>query len=103
MTFEEFIIQHEKDDSAKLLLGRGKWPEIDIDLAVNTIECRKAIKAKLPDWYANTGIIYPTRLSAEQCSSEATASYKANLCKRILSRNNGVIADRSEERRVGKE
>jgi hypothetical protein len=49
MTFEEFIIQHEKDDTAKLLLGRGKWPEIDIDLAVNTIECRKAIKAKLPD------------------------------------------------------
>src|SRR5574344_2420569 len=93
MTFEEFIIQHEKDDTAKLLLGRGKWPEIDIDSAVNTIECRKAIKAKLPDWYANTGIIYPTRLSAEQCSSEATASYKANLCKRILSRNNGVIAD----------
>jgi 16S rRNA G966 N2-methylase RsmD len=93
MTFEEFIILHEKDDTAKLLLGRSKWPEIDIDLAVNTIECRKAIKTKLPNWYSNTGIIYPTRLSAEQCSSEATASYKALLCKKILSGQKGLIAD----------
>jgi 16S rRNA G966 N2-methylase RsmD len=93
MTFEEFIIAHEKDDTARLLLGRSKWPEVDIDLAVNTIECRRNLKFKLPRWYANPGIVYPTRLSAEQCSSEATASYKANLCKRILSGKNGVIAD----------
>lgn len=93
MTFEEFIIAHEKDDTAKLLLRRSKFPEIDIDLAVNTIECRRNIKAKLPGWYSKTGIVYPSRLAAEQCSSEATASYKADLCKRILSGKNGVIAD----------
>jgi len=93
MTFEEFIIEHGKDDTAKLLLGRSKWPDIDIELAVNTIECRRNIRAKLPGWYSNTGIVYPSKLSAEQCSSEATSSYKAALCNRILSGKTGVIAD----------
>lgn len=34
---------------------------------------------KLPAWAAVEGIIYPVRLSMEQCSSEATARYKASL------------------------
>ena len=34
---------------------------------------------KLPEWAATDGIIYPPRLSMEQCSSEATAKYKAKV------------------------
>lgn len=34
---------------------------------------------KLPTWHACPGILYPQRLSLEQCSSEWTARYKASL------------------------
>ncbi|MGN1233678.1 MAG: hypothetical protein ACI4UJ_09585 [Candidatus Cryptobacteroides sp.] len=84
MDLTDFILEHETDDTARLLLSRGKWPEIDIDKAVTTIECRKRLKAKLPEWYAVPGIEYPDRLAAEQCSSSETAAYKASIISRIL-------------------
>ena len=34
---------------------------------------------KIPTWHACEGILYPPRLSMEQCSSEWTARYKASL------------------------
>ena len=52
MDLTDFILEHEADDTSKLLLSRGKWPEIDIDRAVTIIECRKRLKTKLPEWYA---------------------------------------------------
>ncbi len=40
----------------------------------------KSIAAqKIPTWHACEGILYPQRLSLEQCSSEWTARYKASL------------------------
>lgn len=84
MDLTDFILEHETDDTARLLLSRGKWPGIDIDKAVTAIECRKRLKAKLPEWYAVPGIEYPDRLAAEQCSSSETASYKASIVSRIL-------------------
>ena len=77
MTFEEFILAHESDDTAALLLARHRYPGIDLDLAVTTIQARRRLRRKLPSWYANPALVYPSRLSAEQCSSEETARYKA--------------------------
>ena len=83
MTFEEFILAHRDDDTAKLLLSAKKFPGIDVSLAVNTIESRRKLRKKVPEWYAETGLALPSTLSAEQCSSTATASYKAALVQRI--------------------
>ena len=33
----------------------------------------------MPEWAENEGLLFPAHLSIEQCSSEATAKYKANL------------------------
>lgn len=79
MSLRDFIIEHENDDTAKLMLGRGKWPGIDMEVAVNTIETRRRLRGKVPSWYACSGLVYPYRLAVEQCSSEATALYKAQL------------------------
>ena len=38
MSFADFILQHEGDDPVRLLLARDKYPEVDIDLAVTTLE-----------------------------------------------------------------
>ena len=81
--FKNFILEHENDDPARLLLSKGKWKDIDTGLAANTIISRKKLKGKVPEWYAEAGLIFPSSLSAEQCSSQATAEYKARLARRL--------------------
>lgn len=41
-------------------------------------------RVKLPRWASIDGIIYPPHISMEQCSSEQTALYKAELAARLL-------------------
>ena len=41
-------------------------------------------RIKLPRWASLEGIIYPPHISMEQCSSESTALYKAELAARLL-------------------
>ena len=81
--FKNFILEHENDDPARLLLSKGKWKDIDTGLAANTIISRKKLKGKVPEWYAEAGLIFPSSVSAEQCSSQATAEYKAVLARRL--------------------
>ena len=73
----QFVQEHLNDDTARLILDRAKWPEIDIDLAVNCIESRRKLKGKVLEWYENPELIFPLKLSAEQCSSSATGAFKA--------------------------
>lgn len=83
MTFSDFISQHENDDPVRLLLARDKYPGIDMDLAATTLEVRKKLKTKVPEWYAVPSLVYPFRLSGEQCSSSETARYKAEVIRRL--------------------
>lgn len=75
----EFINEHRNDDVRKLALLGARYPGVNIRLAVTQIEGRQLAKSKLPAWSATDGVIYPARLSMEQCSSEETARYKASL------------------------
>ena len=79
----EFVIKHLNDDTSRLILDRSKYPEIDIDLAVSCIESRRKLKGKVQEWYDQPGLVFPLKLSAEQCSSSATGKYKAELAERI--------------------
>lgn len=80
-----FVIEHINDDTARLILDRDKWPDIDIELAVNCIESRRKLKGKVEEWHSNPDLIFPLKLSAEQCSSSLTGRYKAALARRIAS------------------
>ena len=48
MSFADFILQHEGDDPVRLLLARDKYPDVDIDLAVTTLEVRRKLRTKVP-------------------------------------------------------
>ena len=74
-----FIAQHSNDDVRSLALQASRYPEVDMRVAATQIEGRRIARTKLPAWAAVEGLIYPVRLSMEQCSSEATAQYKASL------------------------
>ena len=54
---------------------------VDLDLALRQIEARQLLKKKVSSWSENDDLLFPVHLSVEQCSSEATATYKANLLK----------------------
>ena len=89
----EFVSQHMTDDTTRLILDKGKWPDIDMETAVNCIESRRKLKGKVQAWHENPGLIFPLKLSAEQCSSSATGEYKSELAERIAGKASWHIAD----------
>ena len=74
-----FIRQHADADIRQLALQGTKDPEVDLPFVLDQIAGRQTARYKLPSWAAKEGIIYPPHLSMEQCSSELTACYKAEL------------------------
>lgn len=76
---QAFIREHEDDDLNKLLLQRERFSAFPLTEIVNQIKSRKKAKRKLPTWYKQEKIIYPTAVSVEQASSEQTARFKASL------------------------
>ena len=79
----KFISEHADSDVSRLILDKGKYPDIDMSLAVNCIESRRKLKGKVQEWYSNPSLIFPFKLSAEQCSSSATGTYKAEVAAAI--------------------
>ena len=80
----DFIRQHQDDDVRHLAFLGSKYPEVDMPFALDQIRGRKMARVKLPRWASIDGIIYPPHISMEQCSSEQTALYKAELAARLL-------------------
>ena len=80
----DFIRQHQDDDVRKLAFLGNKYPDVDMPFALDQIRGRKMARVKLPRWAEIDGIIYPPHISMEQCSSEQTAQYKAELAARLL-------------------
>ena len=80
----DFIRQHQDDDVRQLAFLGSKYPEVDMPFALDQIRGRKMARVKLPRLASIDGIIYPPHISMEQCSSEQTALYKAELAARLL-------------------
>ena len=76
---QDFINDHLKSDLHKLILKGTPFDEISIQEIANQISCKKKSEKKLPSWYQNNTIYYPSKISVEQSSSEKTASYKSTL------------------------
>ncbi|MBQ8127304.1 MAG: SAM-dependent methyltransferase [Prevotella sp.] len=80
----EFVRQHADDDVSMLALRGSKDSDVNLTLALRQIRGRQQARRKLPSWAALDAIVYPPHLNMEQCSSEPTARYKADLCRRLL-------------------
>ena len=75
----DFIRQHRTDVVRRLALQGAKHPEVDLRYALEQIAGWQKARTKLPSWAVCEGLVYPPHLSMEQCSSEATATYKARI------------------------
>jgi hypothetical protein len=76
---QEFIRSNVGMSVSNLALQKNPFPEIDWIKILNQIEAKSKAKSKLPTWFATNNIIYPSKISVEQTSSEKTAQYKSSL------------------------
>jgi len=74
--FFSFIKEHAEDNTSALLLSASKFEGIDVRLAASTIEGRRKMAVKVPEWGERYDLIYPSSVNVEQCSSSYTAELK---------------------------
>ena len=88
----DFIVRHRTERVAALALALAGRRDIDVPLALRQIEGWQRLRTKAPSWAAVDGLLYPPRLSLEQCSGEAAARYKAGVAAR-LAPGGGTLID----------
>lgn len=76
---QEFINANVHNDVAKLALKKNPFSEIDFAVILNQITAKSKSENKLPTWFQAKNIIYPSKISVEQTSSEKTALYKSEI------------------------
>ena len=79
-----FIEEHLNHDVQKLALQHHNNSLVDLPFALEQIKGYQVACKKLPTWAGIKQLLYPPHLSLEQCSSEATARYKAQVLAHIL-------------------
>ena len=85
---QRFIRDNKDADVAQLALQRNRYPMLsdsDFRFCLQQIDGRQRTKDKLPLFATIEGWLYPPRLNLEQCSSERTARFKAELLKQLFS------------------
>src|SRR5690606_3264074 len=76
---QDFIHHNVGVDIKSLSLKSNPFPEVDYKEILNQIEAKTKAQHKLPTWFQAENIIYPSKVSVEQTSSEITAQYKSNI------------------------
>lgn len=86
----QFICDHLRDDVRRLALAHHGRTDIDLAFALEQIEGWQKAEQKLPTWASTEGMVFPPKLNMEQCSSEQTARYKADVAKRCMAGVDGA-------------
>jgi len=94
----DFIVEHrhERPDAVALVLAnQGEKMGFDKEesaFIVRQIEGWQKLSAKVPHWTESSTLIYPPRLSLEQCSSQVAAEFKAKLVERIIATDTSSVS-----------
>jgi hypothetical protein len=76
---QDYIDSKIGTDVSKLALSKNPFPNVPSLEIINQIAAKTKAKDKLPTWFGAASIIYPSKISVEQTSSEITAEYKSKL------------------------
>jgi hypothetical protein len=76
---QKFINANIDKNISKLALQKNPFPNVEWISILSQIEAKTKAKLKLPSWFATDNIVYPSKISVEQTSSEKTASYKTSI------------------------
>lgn len=87
----DFIIAHRNDNIYELALHLAG--DSKAEYILRQIDGWQRLRHKVPVWADNDKLLYPRRLSLEQCSGEEAARYKANLVKLLLPQITNYMVD----------
>lgn len=76
---QDFINKNTDNKISDIAFQKNPFPNLDWTFILNQIEVKGKCKSKLPTWFETKNIIFPSKLSYEQSSSEITAAYKSEL------------------------
>ena len=76
---QDFIDANLNKDISKIAFQKNPFPEVDFAVILNQIAAKSKSEHKLPTWFSTEKIIYPSKISVEQTSSEKTAFYKSEI------------------------
>ncbi len=76
---QDFINSNLNKDISKIAFQKNPFPEVDFAVILNQITAKSKSEHKLPTWFSTKEIVYPSKISVEQTSSEKTAKYKSEL------------------------
>jgi len=76
---KEFINNNLKQDINTLALKKNPFPDYEWSWILNQIQAKQKAEKKLPSWFSNEDVIFPSTLSIEQTSSESLAKFKSEL------------------------
>ena len=76
---QDFINSNIGKNITELALQKNPFPEMAWIAILNQIEAKTKSKDKLPHWFATKNILFPSKISVEQTSSEQTAAYKSEI------------------------
>ena len=94
--FYDYIHSNINADVYQLLLKNDFQNIIEKNIAITQIECRQKIKNKLPFIFDNERFLFPSKLLAEQSTSEKLALFHSSLfagCRSVLDMTAGLLID----------
>ncbi len=92
---QDYINHHLQSDLHTLILKGSPFEELSVQEIANQIICKQKTEKKLPNWFQNNTIYYPSKINIEQSSSEKTAEYKSKLIsgKKLIDLTGGFGVD----------
>ncbi|WLD22569.1 class I SAM-dependent methyltransferase [Flavobacterium dauae] len=76
---KQFIKNNLKQNINILALKKNPFVDYEWSWILNQIQAKQKAEKKLPTWFANDNVIFPSTLSVEQTSSETLAKFKSEL------------------------
>ena len=76
---QHYLEEKAGQSPAKVALKKSPFEKVSAAELAEQVDTRQRLKSKLPHWIEAKKTYFPPRQNAEQCSSEATALYKAHL------------------------
>lgn len=77
--FQKLVALYEEEDVNQLALKFSKQKNFPLTELITQVEGRQKAKSKIPLFYSNRKLIYPSSVSLQQSSSQETAEYKSSL------------------------
>ena len=92
---QKFINNNIDKNISKLALQKNPFPVVEWISILSQIEAKTKARLKLPSWFAADNILYPSKISVEQTSSEKTAFYKISIVsgERLIDLTGGFGVD----------